>query len=75
MDQITAVTVKARRIAALNPRAHFATAVTAEQVSASRMVADPLRLLHCCPISDGCAAVVISRGSRAVPTSQIASSS
>ena len=65
LDQITAVTVKARRLAALNPRAHFAKAVTAGEVFASRMVADPLRLLHCCPISDGCAAVVISRASRA----------
>jgi len=26
----------------------------------SRMVADPLRLLHCCPISDGAAAVVLT---------------
>ena len=26
---------------------------------ASRMVADPLRLYHCCPISDGAAAVVV----------------
>ena len=64
LDQITAVSVKARRLAALNPRAHFAKAVTAEEVFASRMVADPLRLLHCSTISDGCAAVVISRVSR-----------
>src|SRR5439155_848909 len=27
---------------------------------ASRMVSDPLRLLHCCPISDGAAAVVLT---------------
>lgn len=65
LDQITAVSVKAREVAAANPRAHFPVAVTPEEVMASRMVADPLRLLHCCPISDGCAAVVISRASRA----------
>ena len=29
------------------------------------MVADPLRLLHCCPISDGAAAVVLTRRARA----------
>src|SRR5262249_42360118 len=29
-------------------------------VLASRMVADPLRLFHCCPISDGAAAVVLT---------------
>jgi len=65
LEQITAVSVKARQVAAANPRAHFPTAVTAEEVMNSRMVADPLRLLHCCPISDGCAAVVIARPSRA----------
>lgn len=65
LDQITAVAVKARRLAALNPRAHFSKAVSADEVLASRMVADPLRLLHCSAISDGCAAVVISRASRA----------
>jgi acetyl-CoA acetyltransferase len=65
LDQITAVSVKARRLAAMNQRAHFDTAVGADEVMASRMVADPLRLLHCCPLSDGCAAVVISRASRA----------
>jgi acetyl-CoA acetyltransferase len=65
LDQITAVSVKARRVAAANPRAHFRNAVTAAEVLASRMVADPLRLLHCCPISDGCAAVVIAPAARA----------
>ena len=32
----------------------------------SRMVADPLRLLHCCPISDGAAAVVLTSERAAV---------
>lgn len=70
LDQITAVSVKARQVAAVNPRAHFPLAVTAEDVMASRMVADPLRLLHCCPISDGCAAVVIAHPSRARAAAQ-----
>jgi acetyl-CoA C-acetyltransferase len=33
--------------------------VTLEAVMESRLVADPLRLYHCCPISDGAAAVVV----------------
>src|SRR4030095_5223545 len=45
---------------AKNPLAHFQQIVTAEEVMESRMVADPLRLLHCCPISDGAAAIVLT---------------
>jgi len=54
------VSVKNHANGARNPYAHFRKAVTLEQVMDSRMVADPLRLFHCCPISDGAAAVVLS---------------
>ncbi len=53
------VSVKNRRNGAANPRAHFQKEVAAEDVANSRPVADPLRLLHCCPNSDGAAAVVL----------------
>ena len=58
--EIAQVAVKNHANAARNPYAHFPDPVTLEQVMESRMVADPLRLLHCCPISDGAAAVVLS---------------
>ena len=58
--EIAQVAVKNHANAARNPYAHFPEPVTLEQVMESRMVADPLRLLHCCPISDGAAAVVLS---------------
>jgi acetyl-CoA acetyltransferase len=54
------VAVKNHANAARNPYAHFPHAVTLTDVLDSRMVADPLRLLHCCPISDGAAAVVLT---------------
>jgi acetyl-CoA C-acetyltransferase len=54
------VAVKNHGNAARNPYAHFREPVTADEVMASRMVAEPLRLLHCCPISDGAAAVVLT---------------
>jgi acetyl-CoA C-acetyltransferase len=57
--EIAQVAVKNHANAARNPCAHFREPVTLEQVMQSRMVADPLRLLHCCPISDGAAAVVV----------------
>ncbi|MGC2289485.1 MAG: thiolase family protein [Thermoplasmata archaeon] len=56
------VTVLARAAAARNPMAHFSTPVTAEEVASSRMVSTPLRLLHCSAITDGAAAVVLSKG-------------
>jgi acetyl-CoA C-acetyltransferase len=60
LREISQVSVKNHANGARNPYAHFREAVTLEQVMDSRMVADPLRLLHCCPISDGAAAVVLS---------------
>lgn len=58
--EIGQVAVKNHANAARNQYAHFREPVTLEQVMASRVVADPLRLLHCCPISDGAAAVVLT---------------
>ncbi len=59
---IDAVSVHARKMAADNPCAHFQKEVSPEEVAASRPVALPLRLLHCSPISDGAAAMVLERG-------------
>ena len=59
VESLTDVSVKNRRNGADNPRAHFQKEVTSEDVENSRPVADPLRLLHCCPNSDGAAAVVL----------------
>lgn len=55
------VAVKNRRHGMLNPIATFCRAVTQEEVLSSRMVADPLTLLQCCPgVVDGAAALVLS---------------
>ncbi len=54
------VAVKNHANGARNPYAHFQRPITMEEVTESRMVADPLRLLHCCPISDGAAAVLLT---------------
>lgn len=58
--ELAQVAVKNHANALRNPYAHFQQAVTVDEVMASRPVAEPLRLLHCCPISDGAAAVVLS---------------
>jgi acetyl-CoA acetyltransferase len=59
VDDLSEVSVKNRRNGADNPRAHFRSTITRDDVAASRPVADPLRLLHCCPNSDGAAAVLL----------------
>jgi acetyl-CoA C-acetyltransferase len=58
--EIAQVAVKNHANGARNPLAHFRQEITMDVVLGSRMVADPLRLYHCCPISDGAAAVVLT---------------
>jgi acetyl-CoA C-acetyltransferase len=59
-EQIAAVAVKNHENALLNPHAHLHARISVEQVLTSSMVADPLRLLDCAPVSDGAAALVLA---------------
>ncbi|UMZ74303.1 thiolase family protein [Natranaerofaba carboxydovora] len=58
-EDFSLVTVKNRKNGSLNPNARFQKPVTLEEVINSRLVADPLRLLHCCPLADGAVAFVL----------------
>jgi benzoylsuccinyl-CoA thiolase BbsB subunit len=58
-EQLSKVSVKARRHGALNPYAQYQKPVTLDEVMAARLVAEPFGLLHCCPTGDGAAAVVL----------------
>ena len=60
LKEISQVAVKNHAHGARNPNAHFQEPVTLEAVMESRLVADPLRLFHCCPISDGAAALLLT---------------
>jgi acetyl-CoA acetyltransferase len=59
-QDFAAVKVKNAAHGSANPNARYRKQFTVEEVFASAMVADPLRLLHVCATSDGGAAVVIS---------------
>ncbi len=59
-SSLSAVSVKNHANGALNPYAQYPFKVTAEMVESSVMVADPLRILDCSPITDGAAAVVMT---------------
>jgi acetyl-CoA acetyltransferase len=52
-----------RRHAATHPGAQFHDLITVADVMASRAIATPLKLLDCCPVSDGGAAFIVSRDS------------
>ncbi len=58
-EQLAAVAVKNHRNGSQNPLAQFPTTITIDDVVNSVMVADPLRILDCSPITDGAAAVII----------------
>ncbi len=59
-EQLAAIAVTHRAHAARHPNAHMREPITVADVMASRVIASPLRLLDCCPISDGAAAIVVS---------------
>lgn len=56
--------VQMRAHAATTPGAHLREPITVDDVLESRPIASPLRLLDCCPVSDGGAAVVVTAGPR-----------
>ncbi|MFC7307571.1 lipid-transfer protein [Streptomyces monticola] len=60
LEDFAQVKVKNAAAGLLNPNARYRKAVSADEVAASAVVADPLRLLDICATSDGAAALVLS---------------
>jgi len=58
-EQLAMVAVKNHANGSLNPLAQYPFKVSVEAVLGSVMVADPLRILDCSPITDGAAALVL----------------
>ncbi len=58
-EDMSWVSVKAHRNGAKNPHAQFRRVMSLEDVMTSSMVAEPLRLLHCSPVTDGGAALLL----------------
>jgi len=58
-EQLAHVAVKNHENGSKNPNAQFPMKLTVEQVMGSVMVADPLRILDCSPITDGAAAMIL----------------
>lgn len=60
IEMYAAVAAQASWYAARNEHAHYQDEHTIEDVLSSSMIADPLTLYMCCPVSDGASAVLIA---------------
>ncbi|MGD9900459.1 MAG: beta-ketoacyl synthase N-terminal-like domain-containing protein, partial [Calditrichaceae bacterium] len=58
-EQLAQVAVKNHFHGSMNPMAQYPQKITVDAVVNSVMVADPLRILDCSPITDGAAALII----------------
>lgn len=59
-EEIAQVSVKNHANAKNNPFSQLPMDITVADVMKSRKIAEPLKLLDCCPISDGAAAIIIA---------------
>jgi acetyl-CoA acetyltransferase len=64
-EQLAEVAVAARKWAQLNPDAYMRDPLSIDDVMNARMVSDPLTVRDCCLVTDGAAAVVMTRSDRA----------
>jgi acetyl-CoA acetyltransferase len=64
-EQLAMVPVVQREWAARNPRAKLRDLITIEDVFNSPVIADPVHLLHCCLVTDGGGALVVTSAERA----------
>ena len=65
VEQLATVAVKNHANGLLNPHAQYHLKLTVEAALQSTMVADPLRLMDCSPVTDGAAALVLTTVERA----------
>lgn len=57
---LATLAVLMRQNASRHPDAHLRTPITMDEVLASKSICAPLKMLDCCPISDGAMALVVS---------------
>lgn len=70
-EDLAELAVLMRRHALDHPQAHFHQALSVADVMASKPIATPLKLLDCSPVSDGGAAVIVSKAAGGASASRI----
>lgn len=68
-QHLAQITIQNRANALNNPNAHLGRAHTVDDITESPLIAAPYRRLHCSPLSDGAAVIILSR-SDSVPTAR-----
>ncbi len=69
-EQFGAVAVAQRSWAAMNPHAQLRDPITLADHASSRWIAEPLRLLDCCLVSNGAVCVLVTTPERAADLAQ-----
>lgn len=64
-EQMASVAVTTRHHASLHPNAHMRKPLTMEEVLGSKPIADPLKMLDCCLLSDAGGAFIVTSAERA----------
>jgi len=59
-EDLAEIAVKNHYYATMNPKAQFRQKITVDNVMQSRYIAWPLKLLDCCPLTDGSAAMILA---------------
>lgn len=59
-EDLALVAVKNHKYASMNPLAHLQNRITVNDVLSSMVIASPLKLFDCCPMSDGSAALILA---------------
>ncbi len=58
-EDLAMVAVKNHKYGSMNPFAHLRNKVTVDDVMSSMMIASPLKLYDCCPLTDGASSIVL----------------
>ena len=64
-EHLAMIAVKNHKYGAMNPKAQFQRETTVDEVLRSPVIAWPLKLFDCCPITDGSATVILASEEKA----------
>jgi acetyl-CoA C-acetyltransferase len=59
-EDLALIAVKNHKYASMNPIAHLQNRITVDDVLSSMIIAAPLKLFDCCPVSDGAASIILA---------------
>ncbi|MEM1589692.1 MAG: thiolase domain-containing protein [Candidatus Bathyarchaeia archaeon] len=59
-EDLALVAVKNHKYASMNPIAHLQNRITVDDVLSSMVIAAPLKLFDCCPVSDGAVSIILA---------------